>query len=91
MYELVLWGNHTHYYADSGMTSALILCALHDELKPDTWPDDNIPSRFNRGTSTTIISQELPTCKYCLEVAKEFDERYEKQNAEYYGENNLPF
>ena len=91
MYELVLWGDHTHYHAGTGMTSALILCVLHSELKPDTWPDNNVPSRFNKGTATNIRSQEPPTCRFCLEVAKEFDEMYEKQNAEYYGEDNISF
>ena len=95
MYELTLWGNYTHWNPGVGMTTALILCVFHDDRThdsfPDTWPDNKIPNRFDHGSATIVYSDTPPSCKYCLEVAKQFDEQYEKDNADYYGENNLPY
>lgn len=76
-FQLVQWGDYTHYHAGTGMTSALILCALHNDLVPGSWPTSDIqdvPTRWSAGSSTIVISTEPPTCKWCMEVAAEFDE-----------------
>jgi len=76
MYELVQWGNYTHYHAGTGMTSALILCVLHDDIAPGSWLTSNhedVPSRQFPGSSTIINSDEPPTCKWCQEVATNFN------------------
>lgn len=97
MYQLTLWGNHTHWDPGVGMTTALILCVFYENTNNnddvlDTWPDSNVPTRFNPGSATRVDSDTPPSCKYCLEAAKVFDEIYEKQNTEYYGKDSeIPF
>jgi len=69
-YLLVTWREDTHYVNGSGMSSSILLCSLSNR-------DDDVvataPHR-SRADEMEFLSDAPATCKWCLELAEEFQD-----------------